>query len=177
MNESKRVVRARSVAICILAVGGISAAAWATAPFNVLVNEILAMGTTNGDLNENVQVRDVTADDPDDEGWELELHTHGASDFYIQDVEIAPGGYSGWHSHPGVFVGTVIAGSVDFYDANCVKQTFAAGQVWTEDTGLHAIANHGTVNNRLQFAYLVKKGMPRRIDRPAPDCAPSTGIP
>jgi len=176
MSQSKRIGPAGSIAICILAAAGISAAAWATAPFLVLVNEILAMGTAQNDLNENVHVRDVAAD-ADDEGWGLELHTHGASDFYIQDVEIAPGGYSGWHSHPGVFVGTVIAGSVDFYDANCVKKTFGAGQVWTEDTELHAIANHGSVNNHLQFAYLIKKGMPRRIDRAAPACAPSTGIP
>ena len=177
MNQSKRVGRARPIAICILAAAGISAAAWATAPFNVLVNEILAMGTANGDLNEHVRVRDVTADDGDDEDWELELQTEGATDFYIQDVEIAPGGYSGWHSHPGVFIGTVITGSVDFYNANCEKKTFTAGQVWTENTELHAIANHGPVNNHLQFAYLIKKGMPRRIDRAAPACAPLTGIP
>jgi quercetin dioxygenase-like cupin family protein len=177
MNQSKRVGRAPAIATCILAAAGISAAAWATMPFNVLVNEILAMGTANDDLHEHVHVREVGAGDGDEEDWELKLHTQGASDFYIQDVEIAPGGYSGWHSHPGVFIGTVIAGSVDFYNANCEKQTFTAGQVWTENTELHAIANHGAVNNHLQFAYLIKKGMPRRIDRSAPDCAPSTGIP
>jgi len=177
MNQSKPVGRARFIATWILATAGISAAAWATMPFNVLVNEILAMGTANGDIHEHVQVRDAAADDGDDEPWELKLKTQGASDFYIQDVEIAPGGYSGWHSHPGVFVGTVITGSVDFYNANCEKQTFTAGQVWTENTELHAIANHGAVNNHLQFAYLIKQGMPRRIDRSAPACAPSTGIP
>ncbi len=177
MSPSKRVGQARSVAICILTAAGISAAAWATAPFQVLVNEILAMGTANGDLDEHVQVRDVAANDGDDEAWELELQTQGSSDFYIQDVEIAPGGYSGWHSHPGVFIGTVITGSVDFYNAKCEKKTLIAGQVWTENTELHAIANHGSVDNHLQFAYLIKKGMPRRIDRAAPACAPSTGIP
>jgi quercetin dioxygenase-like cupin family protein len=139
----------------------------ATPSSGILFNNILSMGVASNDLDEKLKIDE----------WKLSLKTKGASDFYIQDIAIAPGGYSGWHSHPGMFVGTVLTGSIDFYDENCNLTTFTAGQVWTENDKLHAIANHGNVDARAQFAYLVKHGEPRRIDQPAPACAPITGIP
>jgi quercetin dioxygenase-like cupin family protein len=143
------------------------AVALATPPAGIIFNNILSMGVASDNLDEKLKIDD----------WKLSLKTKGASDFYIQDIAIAPGGYSGWHTHPGIFVGTVLTGSIDFYDENCNLRTFTAGQVWTENDQLHAIANHGTVAARAQFSYLVKHGEPRRIDQPAPACAPITGIP
>ncbi len=139
----------------------------ATSSSGILFNNILSMGVASNDLDEKVKIDD----------WKLSLKTTGASDFYIQDIAIAPGGYSGWHSHPGMFVGTVLTGSIDFYDENCNLTTFTAGQVWTENDKLHAIANHRNDDAHAQFSCLVKHGEPRRIDQPAPDCAPITGIP
>ena len=143
------------------------AVALATPPAGIIFNNILSMGVASDNLDEKLKIDD----------WKLSLKTKGASDFYIQDIAIAPGGYSGWHTHPGIFVGTILTGSIDFYDENCNLRTFTAGQVWTENDQLHAIANHGTVDARAQFSYLVKHGEPRRIDQPAPACAPITGIP
>src|SRR5688572_14703404 len=119
----------------------ISIVAWATPPAGVLFNIILSTGVASDDLNDKVHIDD----------WKLSLETKGASDFYMQDIAIAPGGYSGWHTHPGIFVGTVITGSIDYYDENCNVKTISAGEVWTEAAELHAIANHGTVDFRGQF--------------------------
>ena len=142
-------------------------ATFATSPAGVLFNIILSTGAATADLDEKVHIDD----------WKLSLETKGASDFYIQDLAIAPGGYTGWHNHPGIFVGTVITGSIDFYDETCNLTTFTAGQVWTENDRLHAVANHGSVDVHMQFVYLIKHGQPRRIDQSAPACAPITGIP
>ena len=158
------------LAIVVLAV----VAAFATPPAGILFNNILSMGVAFDDLDEYVKIK---GDAPGQDDWKVSLSTKGTSDFYIQDIAIAPGGYSGWHTHPGIFVGTVLTGSIDFYDENCHLRTFTAGQVWTEDDKLHAIANHGTVDARAQFVYLIKHLQPRRIDQPAPVCAPSTSIP
>lgn len=141
--------------------------ALATPSAGIIFNNILSMGVASDDLDEKLKIDD----------WKLSLNTKGQCDFYIQDIAIAPGGYSGWHTHPGMFVGTVLTGSIDFYDENCNLRTFTAGQVWTENDKLHAIANHGNVDARAQFVYLIKHGEPRRIDQPAPACAPITGIP
>jgi quercetin dioxygenase-like cupin family protein len=167
----------RKITASVLAVLGISAVALATPPFNILFNRILSLGTASSDLNEHVQIPSANNGDGENEDWQLDLETQGASDFYIQDLAIAPGGYTGWHTHPGIFIGTVITGSVDFYNAKCAKKTFTVGEVWTENAELHAVANHGSVDTHMQFVYLIKKGEPRRIDQPAPACASSTGIP
>ena len=148
--------------------------AFATPPVGILFNNILSMGVSSDDLDEHVKIKGDEEGSQDD--WRISLSTKGASDFYIQDIAIAPGGTSGWHTHPGIFVGTVLTGSIDFYDENCQLRTFTAGQVWTENNKLHAIANHSTVDARAQFVYLIKHLQPRRIDQPAPVCAPSTGI-
>jgi quercetin dioxygenase-like cupin family protein len=143
------------------------AVALATPSTGIIFNTILSSGVASDELDEKVHMDD----------WKVTLKTKGETDYYIQDFAMAPGGYSGWHTHPGIYVGTVLTGSIDFYDENCNLRTFAAGQVWTENDKLHAIANHGTVDARAQFVYLIKHGQPRRIDQPAPDCAPITGIP
>ena len=146
---------------------GFTAVALATPPAGVLFNIILSSGVASDDLDERVHIGK----------WKATVDTKGETDFYMQDLAIAPGGYGGWHSHPGIFVGTVISGSIDFYDQDCNKKTFTAGQVWTEASTLHSIANHGTEDFHGQFVYFIKHGEPRRIDLPAPACAPITGIP
>jgi hypothetical protein len=85
----------------------------ATPPAGIIFNIILSKGVASDDLDEKVDI----------DGWKLKLETKGMSDFYIQDVAISPGGYSGWHTHPGIFVGTVLTGSIDFYDENCNLRT------------------------------------------------------
>jgi quercetin dioxygenase-like cupin family protein len=155
------------IALVTIAIGLFSLVIWATPASGIIFNIILSTGTVSEDLDEKVNI----------DGWKVDLSTKGSTDFYMQDLAIAPGGYTGWHTHSGIFVGTVITGSLDFYDENCNLTTYTAGQVWTENDKLHAVANHGTVDLRSQFVYLVKQGQPRRIDQPAPACAPITGIP
>lgn len=168
--------------ILLVFVLGIAVVAFATPPFGFLLNQIVAMGTASDDIKQELQVDtpDGSGDreeNVEDRDWQLHLRTHGASDFYSQYLVLAPGGYSGWHTHPGLLVGTVVSGTIDFYDSNCQKRSFAAGQVFTENTQVHAIKNPGTMNTTLSIAYLIKHSEPRRIEAAAPACASSTGIP
>jgi quercetin dioxygenase-like cupin family protein len=105
------------------------------------------------------------------------LKTDGASDFYFQDLVVGPGGYTGWHSHPGVLMIALKEGSVDWYDANCVKHTYSAGQSFTESSESHNVFNAGTVNAHLLISYIVKHGAPRRIDNAQPACGAALGLP
>jgi quercetin dioxygenase-like cupin family protein len=165
---------------------GIATVALATPPFGIVLNQIVAAGATLADISEFLHVRsnpnrDAENSNPngdaENEDWQLHVRTQGATDFYVQHVVVGPGGYSGWHTHPGLLIGTVVSGSIDFYDANCQKRSFTAGQVFTENTEVHAIINTGAVNADLSTAYLIKHTLPRRIEADAPVCAPSTGIP
>lgn len=167
--------RCRMRVIGAFAVLGIAASMLATPPVGFIVNQILAKGTTFDNISEHVQMAknlDGTVDP-----WQVQLQAQGATDTYAQHLELAPGGYSGWHRHPGVLVATIAAGAVDFYDANCNKRSFTAGQIYFENDDVHAIVNRGSVNADLYIAYLIKHDAPRRIEADAPACAAITGIP
>ena len=161
--------------ILLLIILGISAVALATPPSGIVLNQILARGAALDDIDEKIK----QGNNPDQGGeeWHLKVQTHGATDFYVQHLVVGPGGYSGWHTHPGLLVGTVVSGSIDFYDGNCQKRSFTAGQVFTENTEVHAIINTGPMDADLSIAYLIKHDEPRRMEAAAPACASSTGIP
>lgn len=165
----------KQVQVLTLAALAIAAVAWATPSMGFLVNQILAMGATTENISQQVQM----ARDPEvgDDPWQVQVQAQGATDFYVHQLAVAPGGYSGWHTHPGVLIGTVVSGSLDFYDSNCQKKTYTAGQVFLENSQTHGIINTGTVNTELTIAYLVKHKAARRIDASAPACAASTPIP
>ena len=50
--------------------------------------------------------------------WQVKLKTKGSSDMYVQSNVWAPGGSSGWHTHPGPSLITVTAGEVTVYDGD-----------------------------------------------------------
>jgi quercetin dioxygenase-like cupin family protein len=164
----------RSRNILLLFALGLAVAALATPPLGFVVNQILAMGTALDNISQQVQ---IASGGDGDQQWQLQLQAQGATDFYVQQLELAPGGYSGWHTHPGILIGTVVSGAIDFYDANCQKYSFTSGQVFTENSQVHGIINTGSVDAQLSIAYLVKHNAPRRIEADPPACAAATGIP
>jgi quercetin dioxygenase-like cupin family protein len=98
-------------------------------------------------------------------------------DVVVQQVTIAPGGHSGWHSHPGATVINVDAGTFTFYSAtDCVAQNFAAGQGVVEaGGGVQLARNEGTEPLVLHVVYFdVPVGGDFRIDEPEP--ANCTGL-
>ena len=142
--------------------------AFATPPAGVVSNVIMAQGATLDPVKERAAVGD---------SWAVNLEDSGQSEFYFQDLVVGPGGYTGWHSHPGLLLITVKEGRVDFYDKACTKHTYVAGQSFTEGAEPHAAMNRGTGNARFLVAYIVKKGEPRRIEAPQPQCGATLGIP
>lgn len=161
--------------IALLAVLGLATALFATPPFGFIANQILGKATTYNNISEHVQMAKNL--DGSVDPWQVQLQAQGATDTYVQHLVLAPGGYSGWHTHAGVLIGTLVGGSIDFYDATCQKRSFTAGQVYFENSAVHAIINRGSVNADLYIAYLIKHDAPRRIEADAPVCAPLTGIP
>jgi quercetin dioxygenase-like cupin family protein len=159
----------------ILVVLALVPAALATPPFGFVVNQILAKGVDLENIHQHVHI--TTNPDGSVDPWGAEVHTHGATDFYVQHLVLTPGGYSGWHSHPGILVGTVVSGSIELYDANCEKHVVNAGDMYFENDNVHGIANSGSVDADLSIAYLIKHNAPRRIEADAPACASSTPIP
>jgi quercetin dioxygenase-like cupin family protein len=57
----------------------------------------------------------------------VKLQTNGPVDVRVQRVDIAPGGHSGWHHHPGVVIVAVQSGTVTYVDSDCEATSYGAG--------------------------------------------------
>ena len=171
---STSVVRKSLLTILVLGLLA-GASAWATPPLGFIANTVFAVGFVPHGFAQHIRLNK----NPDGtvSRWGLQLQVFGDTDHQQQRLVLAPGGYSGWHSHPGLLIATVKSGQIDLYDEHCRKRTVMAGEVYTENDQTHAIANTGSADAELYISYLVKHGVPRRLESPAPACAPETGIP
>jgi quercetin dioxygenase-like cupin family protein len=113
------------------------------------------------------------------DGHQEVIHVPDARDIVIQQVVLAPGGQSGWHSHPGPVVVLVKSGELTLYDgesSQCIARTYVAGQALI-DRGqghVHLAGNLSTTSNtELWFTYFdVPPGATPRIDVPNPGNCP-----
>ena len=102
---------------------------------------------------------------------DVKLKTKGASDVYIVHNRIAPGGSTGWHSHPGISFVTVKSGVVSEYhgDDPSTPHIYVAGTGFTEEAGaIHNMVNAGTTDLELVAFQIIPSGATRRIDQPQP---------
>ena len=104
--------------------------------------------------------------------WKARIITQGLSDGYFQRVKIAPGGESGWHSHPGLVFASVVSGELTVYDGedlDAPPQVIRAGTGFTESPGhVHLARNNGRTDVEVVVFYLLPKGAKPRTDEPAP---------
>jgi quercetin dioxygenase-like cupin family protein len=108
----------------------------------------------------------------------IKLTSRGPVDFVTATVTIDPKASSGWHSHPGVVLVTVVSGSLTFYDEHCHAAVHPAGSGFVEsgnDPGLvlNLSADTPAVVN---VTYIVPAGTPNtglRIDKDNPGCPQS----
>ena len=89
-----------------------------------------------------------------------------------QTVKFPPGAYSGWHTHPGFLVSTVLSGTLTRYNTDCSSQTFGAGQSSTE-TGANTfiVKNETNAVASDTVTFIVPGGTPTtalRIDKAQP---------
>ena len=95
--------------------------------------------------------------------------TKGDSDLYVQNNVWAPGGTTGWHTHPGHSLIIVTAGTVTAYegdDPSCKPHVYTAGQGFVDEGGdhVHVIRNEDSVEARTVAVQLIPAGATRRID-------------
>jgi quercetin dioxygenase-like cupin family protein len=94
------------------------------------------------------------------------------TDFYVVDNKFAPGGTTGWHSHPGPSLIVVVSGTITNYDsgnANCAGADYSAGQSFV-DSGddVHMLRNNGSATAETIAVQFVPADINRRIDESAP---------
>jgi hypothetical protein len=111
----------------------------------------------------------------------IHLKTKGSVDVVTQQIRMAGGGSTGWHSHPGPVLVTVKAGALRLIYANdesCVGTLYRAGSSFIDrgDAVVHIARNESLVDEVVVWATYLVPGdpvtTPFRIDAtPAPsDC-------
>ena len=109
--------------------------------------------------------------------WLSRQKTKGASDLYVQNNTWAPGGTTGWHSHPGHSLIVVTAGAVTAYegdDPSCTPHVYTAGMGFVDEGGdhVHVLRNEGAVEAKTVAVQLIPAGAVRRIDAEANAACP-----
>jgi quercetin dioxygenase-like cupin family protein len=91
---------------------------------------------------------------------------------YAVEVTIQPGGWLGWHSHPGLSFVVVKSGTASFYEADdCTPQVIPAGGTFFESANdVHMVRNEGAVPLVNLVIQLTPPGAPRAVGEPDPDC-------
>jgi quercetin dioxygenase-like cupin family protein len=104
--------------------------------------------------------------------WKASLKVKGVSDVFVTSHSVIPGGYSGWHSHPGLSIVSVTHGAVWLYDADdpsCAPTIVAAGHGFVESGDhVHILRNEGSVEARWTTTSIRPAGSAGRIDQPNP---------
>src|SRR5262245_61113229 len=151
--------------VCVLVTCALGLTAWragATAPDGFILTNIVGPV-----LLDEFDTKAKT------DGYEARIKTKGASDVYVSNITIAPGGHGGWHSHPGPSIIMVKSGEATVYD-DCdgahTPHVYAAGTGFVEDSVcVHIVRNEGAVNLEIVVLQIVPTGAPRRIDESAPN--------
>jgi hypothetical protein len=105
--------------------------------------------------------------------WLSLQQTQGKSDVYVQNNVWAPGGSSGWHSHPGHSLIIVTAGSVtdyEWHDPSCTGHVYKTGMGFVDPDGdhVHILRNEGSVEARTVSVQIVPANAARRIEASDP---------
>ncbi len=98
-------------------------------------------------------------------------------DIVVAKITVGPGGFSGWHSHPGGAIVVVQQGTVTLYKSvgsQCEITIYTKGQAFVERPGeLDDAVNNGSTDYIIFVTFPgVPVGGPSRIDRPNPGTCP-----
>ena len=111
--------------------------------------------------------------------WKVKAEAEPALDIATQMITFAPGGHSGWHTHPGPVFISVIEGTMTFYegdDPDCQPMVLHAGQGFVDgqtDRHAHIARNETDLPAKNLVTYFVPPGALVRSDAPNPgNCLP-----
>lgn len=110
-----------------------------------------------------------------DSGGKLDSRLRDASSVVLARVTWAPGGTSGWHTHPGPVVVTVTEGEVEVTNADdCVARTYRAGEAFLDpgQGNVHVAANPSGSEDAVAYATFlgVPDGEPPTVWVAPADC-------
>ncbi len=104
-----------------LVIGGLGPAAFGSPPSGFTPTNLV-----RADLDETINLNSD----------KIKFQTKEPTDVLVQKIVTDPGGFSGWHHHPGMVIVAVQSGELTVWDPDCIQKTYGPGSphgsVWTE---------------------------------------------
>jgi quercetin dioxygenase-like cupin family protein len=150
-RKIKAIARARQLALVaiIAAVSCATVAAVLTPSSGIVSSPVLARASFANPTDLKFKIKGQSQE---------VIQVNNAQETVIQQIVIAPGGHTGWHSHPGPVVVLIKSGQMSFYDSEdptCSVRIYSAGEAFI-DSGqghVHIARNEGSVNLELWATY------------------------
>ena len=159
----KPISLAKSVT-ALLAASSLIAAPVAAAPVGLSVVPVV-----NGHFGElSVLPTDKTGN------WSMLLKTHADTDVGADQITLAGGGSTGWHSHPAAVFVTVTSGSVVWYDGTnrvCPGHHYGVGDSFMEGAGV--IHNAVNASGSADAQFIAVRMNPTGVPFVAPEDKPT----
>jgi quercetin dioxygenase-like cupin family protein len=169
------------IALAFVAASVLSVApAQATPPSGLTAEFIVGSSTDGGVVFDPIHVSLKREKDPVNwiPAWGIRLDTRGISELFVVRNTFAKNSTSGWHTHPGPSLISVLEGTITAYDGDdptCTPHLYTAGDSFIDEGGdhTHLLRNESPDVQAITVAVqLIPQGEVRRIDAPNPGFCP-----
>ncbi len=86
------------------------------------------------------------------------VRTSGPAELVVQTMTYVPGQTSGWHSHPGLHLVSVVSGTLTVYGPDCQARSYGPGEPYIGGDRVHLARNEGEVPVEMGVIYLTTPG-------------------
>ncbi len=100
----------------------------------------------------------------------VRIKHRGPTEIVTQRLTVPAGNPgSGWHSHPGPHLVSIVSGESTIYEADCSRRTYRAGEAFLVRAGqVHLARNEGTAEQVQLVTHIVPPGAMLLVPEPAP---------
>jgi quercetin dioxygenase-like cupin family protein len=118
---------------------------------------VTALATPGGGVSGTMQIRGTLPRHVNVNADRIQFQTRGNTDVVSQTFTYSAGGFSGWHTHPGLVLAVVESGALKV-QVGCSIHTYSVGQSFYESgtTPIQVTAQQVTI---VHVTYIVPKGV------------------
>jgi quercetin dioxygenase-like cupin family protein len=181
LTQLKQTLIVQLLVLLAVIAGGVLISLPAQATSSIGVTTEFIVGSTDGGIVfDPIHLSLTREKDPVNgiPGWRVRIDTKGISELFVVRNTFAPNSTSGWHTHPGPSLISVLEGTITAYegdDPTCTPHVYTAPASFIDEGGehVHLLRNEDPAIQAITVAVqLIPQDEDRRIDAPNPGYCP-----